>query len=309
MPTAADTSDLAEFVSLPLGESGSPQFRDGFTAPYQGLRLLNRRRSLWRYAILPTVVNVVITALVLAMLIASVTWFLTIVHPWFTGGLAGWRWGLAVAVEIAAAVVLLIVCGGAAVLTWQFLTGVLCGYFYGKLAEEVERLIGTPEAELRSISFRYEVVDTALHLFLLITVNVFFLLLNFVPVVGSAVALAGSTSFTCFLLGIDYFGLPLALRGTRRLDQLRFGRRHLASTLGLGLAVFFLEFIPFVGAVFLTTAVVGAVVLHRRISVTERPSELDDPSQDEEADESTMSLKGDMTVSLQRPPRRREAGD
>jgi uncharacterized protein involved in cysteine biosynthesis len=254
-------------------------------------------------------VNLFITALVLATLIATVTWFLTVVHPGLTAGLAGWRWWLAVAVEIAVAVVLLILCGGAAVLTWRFLTGVLCGYFYGKLAEEVEQLLGTPQAELRSISFGYEVVDTALHLFLLVTVNVFFLVLNFVPIVGSAAALAGSTGFTWFLLGIDYLGFPLALRGTRRLDQLHFGRRRLAHTLGLGLAVFFLEFIPFVGAVFLTTAVVGAVVLHRRISAAEREGEFDDLPPDEEADESTMSLRGDMTVRLERPPRRREAGD
>ncbi|MEQ8790788.1 MAG: EI24 domain-containing protein [Pirellulaceae bacterium] len=305
----APANDPREFLSAPLGASRAARFRDGLTAPYSGLQFLNRHRALWRYAILPTLVNLLITVLVLAMLASMVAWFFTVVHPWSTGGLSGWQWWLAVAAEIAAAVVLLIVCGGAAVLTWKFLTGVLCGYFYGKLAEEVENKLGAPSQPLQSISFVYEVVDTALHLALLVTANILFLLLNFVPIAGSAVALLGSTGFTFFLLGIDYLGLPLALRGTRRLDQFQFGRRHLEHTLGLGAAVFFLEFIPIFGALFLTTAVVGAVLLHRRIELADRAEDDDAEPLDEEADESTMSLKGDMTVSLRMPPKNREAGD
>ena len=47
---------------------------------------------------------------------------------------------------------------------------------------------------------------------------------------------------------------------------LAFARRHRWHTLGLGTAVAALAFVPVVNAVFLTTAVAGAVLLRKRIN-------------------------------------------
>jgi uncharacterized protein involved in cysteine biosynthesis len=177
---------------------------------------------------------------------------------------------LAVATEIMAGILLLLVCAIITVLTWKLLGGVLCGYFYGMLTERVERLLGVEPDELCPVSLAYEVCDTFLNVTLLIVINVAVLSLNIFPLIGGLVAVVASGYFTWFILGLDYLSYPLVLRGVRRRAQFAFGHHHRMHTIGLGVAVFLFEFIPVIGPVFLTTAAVGAVLLHRRI---QRPAE------------------------------------
>ncbi|MDP6446991.1 MAG: EI24 domain-containing protein, partial [Pirellulaceae bacterium] len=159
----------------------------------------------------------------------------------------------------------LLVCGGLTILMWKLMEGVLCGYFYGILVEKVERSLGIAEDEITSISFLYNLVDTIINLTLLISVNVVFFMLNFFPIIGGLAALVLSTGFTWFILGVDFLNYPLALRGVRRLDQFRYGRRHLGHNVGIGGAIFFFEFLPIIGAILVTSTAVGAVLLHRKI--------------------------------------------
>ena len=86
-----------------------------------------------------------------------------------------------------------------------------------------------------------------------------------VPVVGTMAGLCGSYYFTCATLGFEYFDFPMALRGMRRREKLAFVRRHRACTLGLGTVVMAMAMLPILNALFLTTAVIGAVLLHRRL--------------------------------------------
>ena len=74
------------------------------------------------------------------------------------------------------------------------------------------------------------------------------------------------TYFTCSTLGFEYFDYLLSLRGLRRSEKLAFARRRRPFTLGLGTSVAVLAFVPIINAVFLTTAVVGAVLLHKRLA-------------------------------------------
>ncbi len=92
------------------------------------------------------------------------------------------------------------------------------------------------------------------------------LLLNIVPIVGSIVAICGGMYFQWFILGLDYLDFPMSLRGIRREQKRAFAKHHRWHTLGLGAAVFLLILIPAIGAIFLTTAAAGAVLLHRRLS-------------------------------------------
>lgn len=244
------------------------RFLEGASAPFHGLRFLNRHPALWRYAILPTVLNLIITALAFTVLILAAIWLITEFHPQVTQGTTGKWWWLVVAAEIIAGMLLLMVCAIVTVLTWKLLGGILCGYFYGMLAEQVERELGVSDGELRSISLLYEICDTLLNLTLLVVVNIYILLLNVVPLVGGVLALLCSGYFTWYILGLDYLSFPLALRGVRRGPQFAFGHRHRMHSIGLGAVVFGLEFIPIIGAVLLTTAAVGSVLLHRRILLT-----------------------------------------
>jgi uncharacterized protein involved in cysteine biosynthesis len=75
----------------------------------------------------------------------------------------------------------------------------------------------------------------------------------------------GSYYFTCSTLGYAYLDYPLSLRGMRRKEKRRFVREHRSHSLGLGTAAMGLAFLPVANAVFLTTAVVGGVMLYRGI--------------------------------------------
>jgi uncharacterized protein involved in cysteine biosynthesis len=258
-------ASLDQYLSLPSASGGAAGFFEGVFAPLQGWRFLNRHRSLWRYAVWPIVLNLVISVVVFLVLLGTALWVVWHLHPWLTQDLSGGWWWLAVLGEVVVGILLLLVCALAVVVTWKLLTGILCGYFYGRLAERVERDLGVADDELRSVSLVHELLDTALSLTLLVTVNGTLLLLNIVPVIGGLIAVIGGFCFTTFILGLDYMGIPLSLRGVRRGAQYGFAYRHRTHTMGLGTAVLVVEFIPILGAVLLTTAAVGAVLLHRKL--------------------------------------------
>jgi uncharacterized protein involved in cysteine biosynthesis len=244
-------------------------FLQGAGASFRGWQYLRQHPSLWRYAALPLGINLVITGFIFYMLVVSVVWFATEVHPRMAGGLESGWWWLAVAVEVLAGAILLLVCVVLAMLAWKLLNGILCGYFNGLLAEVVEQQLGVDPDELQSISFGRQVIDTLFNLTLLIVVNIGFLLLNIIPILGAVAAFVGSLYFTWFILGVDYLSMPLALRGVRRRGQFAFGHCCRMHTLGLGASIFVFEFIPVIGAVFLTTSTVGAVLLHRQLAIPE----------------------------------------
>ncbi|MCX7424721.1 MAG: EI24 domain-containing protein [Planctomycetia bacterium] len=235
-------------------------FREGFAAPWVGFRYMRSRPALWRYGILPVLLNLLVTAFVLAVLVAATVYLFTILHPRFGDG---WAWLVA---EVLAAAGLLVVVIALAAVAWVVLQGIFCGHFYGKLAEQVERQLGLRPEEIRDVPFSHQVVDTLRDVGFLGGVNLGCLAIQIIPGLGSVVGLAGSYYFSCSTLGRDYFDHPMSLRGMRRREKLQFARRHRAHVLGLGTAVALVTLVPIVNAVLLTTAVTGAVLLHRRLA-------------------------------------------
>lgn len=149
-----------DFLARPPAQGGLARFIAGASAPLYGLQYLNRHPKLWRYAILPTALNLLITCLALVVLVMGAVWLVTEFHPRLTEGMGGAWWWLAVAGELLAVVVLLLACALIMVLIWKLVGGILCGLFYAKLAEHVELELGMSEEELRPISLSYEVCDT-----------------------------------------------------------------------------------------------------------------------------------------------------
>lgn len=265
MSESPGVSELAEYLAAPAPTTWWGRFREGAAAPWRGLKFLNRRPALWRYAVAPAAINLFITGAVLVLLVLSATWVLRIVHPWFQSE-ASTSYALALrAAEIVVAVVLVITCIGAAVVAWKVLTGILCGYYYGILSKHVEEELGVAAGELCDLSLRYQAIDTAYDLTSLLTVHAAFFAVGLLPLVGGPLALVGDLTLTWFILGLDYLDFPLAMRGWRRREKRQFGRRNFPHTLGFGAVVMLMQFVPVIGSLFLTTAVVGAVLLHRRL--------------------------------------------
>ncbi|HEX8914393.1 MAG TPA: EI24 domain-containing protein [Humisphaera sp.] len=237
-------------------------FVAGFSAPVAGLRYMLAHPALWRYAVWPVLINLVLTAVVLGTLVAAAVWFAYRLHPWLRDRYDGSAWG--VTLEAAAAVGLLVAAVTAALVTWVLLGGILAGHFNSKLVRQVEIQLGTPAEALREVAIRYQVADTLRDLAALLGINAGLLVLNVIPGLGSVAAAGLGVYLDGFLLGFDYVDLPMALRGMRRADKLARARRHRWETTGLGTAVLLLNLVPVVGAVLLATAAVGATLMHRQ---------------------------------------------
>lgn len=235
-------------------------FREGFLTPWEGFRFMNRRPLLWRFGALPVFLNLLITGFILVMLVVAGFWYVRELHPRFAG--SWWMRG----VEVLAILGVFAVVAGLALAAWVLLQSILCGYFYAKLARQVELQLGLPIEEMKEVSLGREIADGVRDVAALIGVNGALLLLHVVPLIGSIVAMVGTLYFDCWLLGLDYLEYPLALRGRTRKEMRQFARAHRPQTLGLGAAVLLMAVVPVLSAVFLTTAATGAVLLHRRLA-------------------------------------------
>lgn len=237
-------------------------FHEGFTAPLAGLRYLSHNVTLWRYGVLPILVNLLITGLLLAALAGAGIYFCVAIHPKFG---EGWLWLLA---EISVAAMLAIIVLAITVAVWLMMQSILCGFFYDRLARQVEIQLSILPEQLKDVSQWSQVVDTSRDVSQLMLINVGCFAMQFIPAAGPVLGLGGSYYFTCYLLGLEYFDYPLTLRGYRRAEKMAFAHRHRFHVLGLGTAVAVLAIFPIINALFLTTAVIGAVLLHRRLNDT-----------------------------------------
>ena len=235
-------------------------FQDGLAAPWTGFQFMSSHPSLWRYGVLPVLLNLLITGLLLAILIGAGVYLFVSVHPWFGDQ---WTWRL---VEALAAALLVVVLIALTVAVWMAMQVILCSFFYDKLARQVELQLGVRPGELKDVPLWPQAVDSLKDLCRLAFFNVACILVQFVPVVGTVLGLCGSYYFTCSTLGLEFLSYPLALRGLRQTERRCFARRNRWATLGLGTAVMILLLVPIVNAVFLTTAVTGAVLLHRQLA-------------------------------------------
>lgn len=255
--------------SLVVAPAASPwgQFLEGALTPWLGLRVMCRRPYLWKYAVIPILLNIaILVAAIVAMLAmasASVAVIFWLLEDWQ----GNWLY-VKLALQILAAMATVMLCMAAAVLTWRLLSGVLCGYFYGRLAMRVELEMGMQREALREISLLHELRDTSQGLLWLALSLLIALFVSLVPFVGPPLGLLYSTYFQMLSCGRDTLAYPLVLRASDRAERLAFSRQHLAHTLGLGAVVLVMHFVPILGAVLMVTASAGAVVLHRRLQLS-----------------------------------------
>jgi uncharacterized protein involved in cysteine biosynthesis len=238
----------------------------GVLVPWQGFLFLLRRPTLWRYGVIPLVLNLFITTFVAVSFLVGVVALLVRLHPHYPDGWFG------TVLEVLSGAGLLLMLLAVALGVWKFLEGVLCGWFYYRLARNIERKLGLAPEELVDVLWGKQVADTAAEVATLLAINLGFLALHLIPVLGSVVGTAGGLYFDCWLLGKDHLSYPLDLRGRRRAEKVAFARRYRGQTLGLGAAVLLFNFVPLLGPVLLTTAVAGSVLLHRELEKASPPA-------------------------------------
>jgi CysZ protein len=259
-PTATGDRLLAAYLAVPEPRGVWAKFREGFSAAGYGLAYWLHDRTLWKHALLPLAINLLITLAVLALLIVGVVATFRYLQPSFPAGLQG------VFVGVVTGLILLIVALALSAVLAILLQSILFSYFAGRMARVVELRLGATPEELVELSFVAEAADGARDAAWLVTINLALLLLHLVPGIGSLVSLALGWYVNCQALGAGYLDFPLSLRGWRRRERRGFARRHLPQTLGLGTAALAGTLVPVLGAVLLLGAVVGAVLLHRRLA-------------------------------------------
>lgn len=235
-------------------------FCEGLKTPLTGLEFMGRYPKLWRYGIWPVALNLLLSGLVLLALVGLGAYFVSSMH---NNGTTGFWWRT---LEVLTAVFLLILACSMSLAFWLVAQIAVCGYFYGKLAVQVELLLGMKREEITEAPLMHQIVDTVWESLSIVLVNLLFLLMQFIPIIGPIIGIPGSYYFTSLALGREYWDYPLALRGHRRKEKHQFARRHRPHTLGLGTSVAVIFLIPIANAVLLTSAVTGAVLLHRKLT-------------------------------------------
>ncbi len=239
------------------------RFAEGFAAPWAGLRYMNAHPRLWRHGILPILCNLLLSAALFAGLVYG--WYRA--YAWLDAAFPASWW--AATLEVLSVIVVAALEIALAIAAWIVFQGILCGFFYSRLAREVEIQLGLAPERMLEVPLLYQVTDALLDLAALTAVAVGCFLLGWVPLVGAPLALILGLYFDCFVFGMDYLDYPQALRARGRRVQRAFARRHRAATLGLGSSVMLLTFIPLLSPVLLTTAATGAVLLYRKLGEPE----------------------------------------
>jgi CysZ protein len=231
----------------------------GFSTPWMGLGHLRRHPRLWRYALAPVILNLLLSLLAGLALV----WGGREAADWVAGQLGGGKGGwLLKALAYAA---LFLAFFGAWLALWVLFQALLCAWFYARLALEVELGLGMKREELSEPGFLKQAKDGLAQLLALLSIAFGCFLLGWVPLLGPPLALGLGSYFNFMTLGVDYLDYPMALRGKARGEQRAFARRHKAATLGLGASVLLLALIPVLNSLLLTTAAAGSVLLYRRL--------------------------------------------
>lgn len=220
---------------------------------------MNAHPALWRHGVLPVLCNLVLSA----ALLGGLVWGWWRAWAWFDHHFPATWWGTTL--QVAAAVGTAAAALAVAIAAWIVFQGVFCGFFYSRLAREVEIQLGLAPAAMREVPLLYQITDALLDLGALIAVAGCCFLVGWIPLVGPPLALAIGAYCNCFVFGMEYLDYPQALRARGRAVQRRFARQHRPHTLGLGVSVLLITFVPLLSPVLLTTAATGAVLLYRRL--------------------------------------------
>lgn len=233
---------------------------EGFSTAADGFRFLCRYPSLWQYGVWALLTNIAVAfaSLLITFQVGTTVWNSFVAEL----PIAWW----ADIVEWIGFIAILMLALGVGLICYMLLHSVFCAWAFSKLAYHVECFLGAKPEDLSEISYIGQIIDALRGAVKLILVDIGVLLLNIVPFVGTVAAFVIGSYMHAWVMGAEFLGYPQELRGIRWKDRQPFAKKWRPSTLGLGTIVAGLMLIPIVGAMFQTTAVVGAVLLNRRIN-------------------------------------------
>lgn len=251
--------------------SRAKDLTSGFGCLLEGFTFLISRPRLWKWAIMPTLINLIL----LIVMIAAFAHYYGDIYAWLTAHLgsldienpAHWYthvadallWVLNLLFQILIVILSLIL-----LLIVSYVLGlIIASPFNDALSERVETLVsGTEPPPFAWTKFIKDLVRTvrieAVKAAILLAIPVVLFVLNIIPVVGSPLYVALTLLFGSWDLGFAYADLPMGRRVLPFRERVAFGLKNKWAMVGLGSAFV----IPFFNLIFVAPMVVGGTLLY-----------------------------------------------
>lgn len=240
-------------------------FFDGVKLLGLGLRQVGRSPRLVVLGMVPALLTLILFVGLFVLLfyflrdlIGMLTWYAA---DWSS---AFWRGG----VEVATGIALVGAAGLLAVLSFTAITLLIGDPFYEAIAESIEDNLGGVPDEVETPWWRSlgrSLVDSGRILLLTTAIAIPMFLFGLIPIVGQTVVPVIGASIAGWLLAVELSGIAFHRRGLGLADRRRMLKRHRATAIGFGVAVFLCFLIPLGTILIMPAAVAGGTLLARRV--------------------------------------------
>ncbi len=246
-------------------------FISGIHFFFQGCRTLIRNPKLWPWAIIPTVINLALLAL---MIYGFVHYYgdiygwisdhlghITIANPdaWYWHMLNALLWFIDIIFQIFVVLISLTL-----MLIFSYALGfAIAAPFNDALSERVEMMVTGVEPppflfkKFCSEMFRIIRIESIKAIILLVIPIILFVL-NIIPIIGAPLYVALTFIFGAWDLGFSYADLPLGRKIVPLSERWRFAKENRWMLTGFGIGFI----IPFFGLIFAAPLVVGGTLLY-----------------------------------------------
>ena len=246
-------------------------FRDGMGFLFRGFSFLVNHPKLWIWAIIPTIINLILLAVMLGVFIH----YYGDIYGWLSShlGLTGWEdpsaWWQTVLnallwivnglfqifISLISLILLLIVSYAASF--------IVAGPFNDMLSEKVEVMAtGDEEPPFRLKKFISDLWRTirveSVKAVILIAIPVVLFVFSFIPVVGPPLYVLLTFIFGAWDLGFSYADLPFGRKAQPFSLRWDFAKKERWTLIGLGVGFI----IPFFALIFASPMVVGGTLLY-----------------------------------------------
>jgi len=251
------------------------KYKLGFEHIFIGARFLFNQRSLWPYAILPMLINLVL----LGSMIGTFSFFYDESYTWLAAQLGSLHiespntWILHLANALLWVLdklfqLLIILLNLILMLLLFYALGFLIAApFNDLLSEKVEQLV---TGNISSLPFWKNIVRTfkaeLLKILFFLGIPLFLLLVTTFPFLGPSLYPFITIVFGMFDLGFNYLDYPMARRLLPFRERLRFARSNTLTVVGFGLPFA----IPFTNFLLMPILVVGGTLLYLKLSTEPR---------------------------------------
>lgn len=230
-------------------------FSRGFIYPFRGGRFILRQPRLWKYVLLPLLINLLVFSL-------SVYWGLDFFNQTVVAMIPageGWYWAVLYYLIWVLAVLLTMVL---VFFTFTVVGNLIASPFNDLLSEKTEEtVLGSASGE--SFSWRAVgrvVLEEARKLAVFVVLMLLLLLLNLLPGIGTLIYSVLSFLLTVYFLVINYTGFVFSRKGLRFRDQRQFIRERRFMAFGFGVGVLCLLAVPLLQFFCIPFAVIGATL-------------------------------------------------